>query len=176
MIMDFTGTQLVMVVVAVDSKQSPRCTEPAGCKGSSAWSPKASGSPVWRFMGRGQAWGRQDRMGCCGIPAHLQTSYREHGVGEGAVQAKPWPGKDGGTAVQALSPSWPDPWLLTGPQEPPEAAVSPWSGAGEGRGGGPVNPECKAREAAKRVKHRKSTKLLNKQPKVSTGTCSGAEQ
>ena len=127
-------------------------------------------------MGEGAVQAKPCREHGVGSGAVQAKPWREHGVGEGAVQAKPWPGKDGGTAVQALSPSWPDPWLLTGPQEPPEAAVSPWSGAGEGRGGGPVNPECKAREAAKRVKHRKSTKLLNKQPKVSTGTCSGAEQ
>ena len=81
------------------------------------------------------------------------------------VPSRPSPAgsTEGEGAVQALSPSWPDPWLLTCPQELPEAAVSPWSGGGEGRGGGPVNPEFKAREAAKRVKHRKSTKLLNKQ-------------
>lgn len=84
--------------------------------------------------------------------------------GEGAVQAKPWPGKDGSTAVQALSSSWPDPWLLTGPQEPPEAATQPLvRGGGRGEVGALVSPECKAREAAKRIKHRKSTKLLNKQ-------------
>lgn len=91
MIRDFTGTRLVMVV-AVDSKQSPGGTEPAGCKGSPAWSPKASGSPVWRFMGRGQPWGRQDQMECCGIPAHLQNSFREHGGVR--VPSRPSPGRE----------------------------------------------------------------------------------
>ena len=74
MIRDFTGTRLV--AVAVDRKQSPGYTEPVGCMGSPAWSPKASGGPTWRCTGRGQAGGRQDRMGCCGIPAHLQLSFR----------------------------------------------------------------------------------------------------